>query len=345
MGIYSSIFTKSSDCREQRCRVSDESNRPHYRPQGADMTRMPFDEMTVQEMVGRFDGSQRLLGLLGISADDQAMVADVAGERGWPPGLLLAVVAAAGTSAPDEDDVESRRDTLQGTVVDYVLRKYHEPLHREFPRLAELLGGAVSSSDGNEKKTLSNLQATFDVLRMQLELHMAIEERLLFPALCRGADSASHGEAGGGDDDVDSPAVAIREMECEHEVIDHAFSLMRQATDDYSVPPGAPDVVGAVYEALAQLEAALREHAHVEDDLLWPGEWIEAPRAAMGETAAGAYVSADSEGLAKARLICPQTNEPCKDQVACACDRYWLCLGEAMHDKWDEAHPDLAGTT
>ena len=64
------------------------------------MTRMPFDEMTVQEMVGRFDGSQRLLGLLGISADDQAMVADVAGERGWPPGLLLAVVAAAGTSAP-----------------------------------------------------------------------------------------------------------------------------------------------------------------------------------------------------------------------------------------------------
>ena len=100
---------------------------------------------------------------------------------------------------------------------------------------------------------LSDLLADFFAA---LDSHMMKEERMLFPVLRTGA-------RGG---DIHMP---MRMMEREHD--DHANELdkIRELTRNLAAPPDATEAWIALYERLATLEAELRQHIYLENNVLF----------------------------------------------------------------------------
>ncbi|MEO6776358.1 MAG: hemerythrin domain-containing protein, partial [Kofleriaceae bacterium] len=89
-----------------------------------------------------------------------------------------------------------------------------------------------------------------------LDSHMMKEERMLFPTLRTGARGGS----------IDMP---MRMMEREHD--DHAEGLekIRELTRDLAAPADATPTWTALYERLATLEADLRQHIYLENNILF----------------------------------------------------------------------------
>ena len=59
-------------------------------------------------------------------------------------------------------------------------------------------------------------------------------------------------------------------MEHEHESAGNALRAMRQASKDYTAPADACVSYQTLYRALAEFEADLHQHIHLENNILFP---------------------------------------------------------------------------
>ena len=59
-------------------------------------------------------------------------------------------------------------------------------------------------------------------------------------------------------------------MEQEHEAVGAMLRRLRELTDDYTVPAEACNTWRALWVGLADLERALHEHIHLENNILHP---------------------------------------------------------------------------
>jgi len=127
-------------------------------------------------------------------------------------------------------------------------------------------------------------------------------------------------------------------MEREHEVVERGFREMREVTSGYVPPDNSSDMLITLYEGLVRLEGELLEHAHLENDLLWPAR-------VMGRTPRDSAVSADhSAPTVEEDLTCPRDNLPCREGSPVACSKFWHCVREAMEHRWakvDDANKDM----
>jgi len=297
------------------------------------MTTTAFDDMTVQELLDQHLDLGPILQALNISADGSATLADVATSKGWPPRILVDIIATA-TAAVRGEDLHSARAPaarLRGIAIDCV-RADHRLLRRDLDRLSDLVDGAIEGCSHEGKATLQDFQAVFAGVQKQLLTHFIIEEQVLFPRLRRGdhhSAAGSDGSTGG-----DSPATAVAEMEREHEMLDAMFGEMRDVMAKCDLGPEGAGVVAAVNDGLALLEADLRQHARIENDLLWPG--------ALLETEAAGDADATSVADAGQDEACPRTGRPCEQGASAVCTEFWECVRSAMEQRWDEAGGDAA---
>ena len=93
-------------------------------------------------------------------------------------------------------------------------------------------------------------------LKDDLLPHMQKEELVLFP-LIRGG----RGMLAGG---------PITVMHVEHEEVGALLRQIRALTDDFTAPDGACGTWRALWQGLADLEADLHEHIHLENNILFP---------------------------------------------------------------------------
>lgn len=141
-------------------------------------------------------------------------------------------------------------------ITEYIVEHYHRPL-------AAQLDGVVAAAErvervhGSKPTHPNGLAEHLRGLRAELVDHMAKEEQILFPAVAAGG----HGSA------LSAPVTA---MMSEHD--DHGVSLQtnRTLTTDFVPPPQACTTWRALYEQLAQMEADLMEHIHLENHVLFP---------------------------------------------------------------------------
>lgn len=150
----------------------------------------------------------------------------------------------------------------QAELVAHIEEHYHAGLRRDLPRLVD---GArrVEREHAGHAAVPAGLADLLETFAAELESHMMKEERVLFPTLRTGA-------RGGG---VDMP---IRMMEREHESHDEQLEAIRSLAHGFSAPADAPEAWQQLYAKLATLEADLRQHIYLENNVLFA-------RAAGGE--------------------------------------------------------------
>jgi regulator of cell morphogenesis and NO signaling len=172
--------------------------------------------------------------------------------------LVDAIQAAARQPAADARDWN--REPLQA-LVDYIVATYHEPLREELPRL-EAMAAKVHRVHGSKAQYLTRLDAIVSELSADLRSHMRKEEAVLFPAIRTV-------EAGGGRTPIPISA-PITVMEAEHDHAGALLSELRTITDGYVAPEWACQTFRALYHGLAELEAAMHVHVHLENNVLFP---------------------------------------------------------------------------
>jgi len=152
---------------------------------------------------------------------------------------------------------------LEG-LIDHIVGAHHVYLRQALPRLTALTAEAVKHSEA-----LIQLQSVLLDLRGELESHMWKEEMVLFPLVrtLLAAEKTGVKPPPAHCGSVNNP---IRVMEHEHAAATAALDEMRRLTGDYAIPGGASESHSALLGGLLELEADLKTHIHLENDILFP---------------------------------------------------------------------------
>ena len=215
---------------------------------------------TVADVAAAMPSSVRVFQRLGIDfcCGGHTPLGVACAERGVPfPEVAAAIDASA--KKPAANDRNWNAEPLHA-LIDHIVATYHQPLTAELPRL-QAMAAKVAGVHGAKAPHLDRVEALVTELSADLRSHMAKEEQVLFPAI-RTMEREQDGRLG-----VTAP---IAVMEQEH---DHAGSLLaelRGMTDGYTPPTWACRTFRALYDGLAELEAAMHVHVHLENNVLFP---------------------------------------------------------------------------
>jgi regulator of cell morphogenesis and NO signaling len=141
-------------------------------------------------------------------------------------------------------------------LIDHIVDTYHRPLREELPRLEAMANKVHKVHADKDPEMLSELVNVFAGLKDELEQHMAKEEQVLFAMIRNG-----HGPSALG---------PVSVMEQEHESAGEALRRIRELTHDYRVPDEACNTWRALWHGLADLEATMHRHIHLENNILFP---------------------------------------------------------------------------
>jgi regulator of cell morphogenesis and NO signaling len=160
-------------------------------------------------------------------------------------------------------------DAKLSDLVRYIVDRYHAELRTELPRLDQMAAKVLDVHGERYPDMLPALAATFRGLREELEGHMMKEERILFPYIQRLEALAATGKElpASPFGSIEAP---IGMMEHEHDDAAQALAHLRRLTNGYTPPADACNTFRGLYHGLAELEKALHEHIHLENNVLFP---------------------------------------------------------------------------
>ncbi len=153
-------------------------------------------------------------------------------------------------------------------LIDHIVATHHAYVKAEVPRLEQLIA-KVASVHGQNHPELKQVQSEFRTLGAELGMHMMKEEQILFPYI---ADMEAAVEAGRSIPPcvfgtVQNP---VQMMVMEHDAAGENLHAMREATDGFRAPADACVSYTTLYRALAEFEADLHQHIHLENNILFP---------------------------------------------------------------------------
>jgi len=219
------------------------------------------ENTTVAEIASAIPSSVRVFQRHGIDfcCGGKSSLAAVCHKRGVALADVMSAIEAS-ARAPGADDRDWNREPLP-LLIDHIVSTFHDPLREELPRL-EAMSAKVARVHAAKDASLVRLDEIAQELSAELRSHMRKEELVLFPAI----RSIEEGLPASGPR-LEAP---IAVMEHEH---DHAGALLaelRAITGDYVPPSWGCATVHALYHGLAELEAAMHVHVHLENNILFP---------------------------------------------------------------------------
>ena len=148
------------------------------------------------------------------------------------------------------------------------LQRYIVDTHHVYTRQAietvTILAEKVAARHGaNHPEVLEVRHCVFELANDVLP-HMMKEEQILFPYVEAMENATETGSCFG------TVANPIRVMMMEHEGVGHILRKLRSATSQYALPADACLSFRALYERLADLEADLHQHIHLENNVHFP---------------------------------------------------------------------------
>jgi regulator of cell morphogenesis and NO signaling len=153
-------------------------------------------------------------------------------------------------------------------LISHIKNTHHKYTREEMARLAPLFD-KVYSVHGQNHPELQSVRASFQGLVQELTTHMMKEERVLFPYIVRMEEAVIQKEPV-----LPPPFGSVQNpvsmMEHEHDSAGNALRAMRQASSGYTAPPEACISYQTLYKALAEFEADLHQHIHLENNILFP---------------------------------------------------------------------------
>jgi regulator of cell morphogenesis and NO signaling len=174
-------------------------------------------------------------------------LADAARSRGVDLAVLTNALAALSPSAESAP-------VATAELIDHIIERYHEVHAREFPE-AIRLARRVEAVHRGHPNCPGGLADHLDEMWLDLRSHQDKEEAVLFPMMQTGGSAMI--------------AYPIRQMMIEHEEVGRQLVDLATLTTDFVPPSGACTTWRALYQACQKLDADLREHMHLENNVLF----------------------------------------------------------------------------
>jgi regulator of cell morphogenesis and NO signaling len=186
------------------------------------------------------------------------------GSVGITPEQLLNLI----NKEPVGGDVRSWDDVPLTALISFIVDTHHAYTRSTLSNLQGLASKVVKAHGAGhpELVTIEGLvaEATNDLLP-----HMMKEEQILFPYVAELERAQVSGK------EVPMPFFGtarnpIRMMMIEHEAVGEKLAEIRAAANDYTLPEDACTSFTAFYKLLAEFEADIHRHIHVENNVLFP---------------------------------------------------------------------------
>lgn len=142
-------------------------------------------------------------------------------------------------------------------LIAHIISKHHEPLRRALA-LVGPLSSKVMRVHGQHNPKLNELNAAVQELAESLIPHLEMEEQDLFPSLM--AKSPAISEVG----------PKLEGMHEEHLEVSRLLERIQEASDQYVVPEWGCNSYRTLFSELAEVEADLLRHVHLENHVLKP---------------------------------------------------------------------------
>ncbi len=225
---------------------------------------------TVRELTLEFPEATRVFERLGIDyccGGDKPLKEACASLNLSTQEVLESLASAqpAGAAEPES------RNWQQGPLADliaHIIGKHHRYTREEIARISPLIE-KVCLVHGDRHPELHDIRASFQGLARELAQHMIKEEAVLFPYIVRMEKSIIEKKP------VVPPPFGtvgnpVAMMIHEHDAAGEALRAIRQSSGEYTPPGDGCTSYQALYKALAELEADLHQHIHLENNILFP---------------------------------------------------------------------------
>jgi regulator of cell morphogenesis and NO signaling len=177
----------------------------------------------------------------------------------------LEVAPHSGQAFPKDSDWQT---APLADLISHIKNTHHKYTREEIARLGPLFD-KVCSVHGEHHPELFELRATYQGLAQELTTHMMKEEMVLFPYMERMEESVIQKEP-----ILPAPFGTVRNpvsmMEHEHDSAGNALRALRASSNGYTAPPDACVSYQTLYKTLAEFEADLHQHIHLENNILFP---------------------------------------------------------------------------
>lgn len=149
-------------------------------------------------------------------------------------------------------------------LVRHIVHVHHLCVRQDLPRLAEMALKVAA-----KRTELARVAELIERLRGEMYAHIQKEEQVLFPFISQMDEDASvsYPPAHACFHSVAHP---IFMMEQEHESADHIVTELIRLTNGFQAPSWACATHIALFAGLLGFEANLRQHVHLENDVLFP---------------------------------------------------------------------------
>ena len=153
------------------------------------------------------------------------------------------------------------------SIIAHIQDTHHQYTRQEIARLDPLFK-KVCGVHGKNHPELLRIYGLFQGLAQELSAHLMKEEMILFPYIIR-LEAAVTGHEPIARPPFGSVQNPVSMMEHEHDSAGNALRAMREAANGYSAPADACVSYQTLYKALADFEADLHQHIHLENNILF----------------------------------------------------------------------------
>jgi len=159
-------------------------------------------------------------------------------------------------------------DQSLASLITHIKNTHHKYTREEIARISPMLRKVLAVHGANHPE-LRRICNEFEALASEILDHMVDEEIVLFPYIVRMEESGTALEP-----TESSGFRSLREpvatMVFQHDSAGDQLRAIRQASNGYRAPEDACMTYRAVFKALADLEADLHWHIHLENNILFP---------------------------------------------------------------------------
>ena len=227
-------------------------------------------EKTVREVVLENPAATRVFEALGIDycCGGNQSLERVCRAANLSVDQVLESLEAAERASNATPDTRHWQTEPLADLIAHIKSAHHKYVREEIVRLAPLFD-KVCSVHGTNHPELLQARATFAGLAQEMTTHMMKEDMMLFPYIVRLEEAFIEKQPA-----PPSPFGSVRNpvemMMRDHEDAGGALRELRETTNGYTVPSEACISFQTLYRALAEFEADLHQHIHLENNILFP---------------------------------------------------------------------------
>lgn len=153
-------------------------------------------------------------------------------------------------------------------LCDYIEKTHHRYVEQKTNEIMPFLSKVVKVH-GHYHPELKEIEALFTEGASALAQHMKKEELILFPYIRKMNEHFENGKPipAASFGSLENPIAMMRE---EHETEGNRFAQIAELSNNYQPPQEACTTYRVVYAMLAEFEADLHRHIHLENNILFP---------------------------------------------------------------------------